>query len=103
MAIHVTLNTGARIPLVGLGTYKAGPGIGGDKGAATVKVLRPPNPSFVQARLMHAAVPILTVFLDMGAHLFVNLLWQAGYRHIDCASLYKNEKEVVSNPTSLTC
>lgn len=52
---HFTLNTGARIPSVGLGTYKAAPG--------------------VVAGMLSSAV-------------------KAGYRHIDCAPLYKNEKEI---------
>ncbi|TVU36521.1 hypothetical protein EJB05_18458, partial [Eragrostis curvula] len=55
MATHFTLNTGARIPSVGLVTYKAGPGVVADALAAAVK---------------------------------------AGYRHIDCAPLYMNEKEI---------
>lgn len=55
MATYFTLNTGARIPSVGLGTYKAGPGVVADAITAAVK---------------------------------------AGYRHIDCAPLYKNEKEI---------
>ncbi|CAO2182353.1 unnamed protein product [Urochloa humidicola] len=55
MAAYFTLNTGSRIPSVGLGTYKAGPGVVGDAIAAAVK---------------------------------------AGYRHIDCAPLYSNEKEI---------
>ncbi|EES01754.1 hypothetical protein BDA96_03G383400 [Sorghum bicolor] len=55
MATYFTLNTGARIPSVGLGTYKAGPGVVADAVTAAVK---------------------------------------AGYRHIDCAPLYKNEKEI---------
>ncbi|KAF0904451.1 hypothetical protein E2562_034561 [Oryza meyeriana var. granulata] len=55
MATHLTLNTRARIPSVGLGTYKAGPGVVADVIAAAVK---------------------------------------AGYRHIDCAPLYKNEHEI---------
>ncbi|KAL5227712.1 hypothetical protein ABZP36_015977 [Zizania latifolia] len=55
MATHFTLNTGARIPSVGLGTYKAGPGVVADVVSAAVKV---------------------------------------GYRHIDCAPLYKNEEEI---------
>ncbi|XP_040380166.1 NADPH-dependent aldo-keto reductase, chloroplastic-like isoform X3 [Oryza brachyantha] len=55
MATHFTLNTGARIPSVGLGTYKAGPGAVADVVSAAVK---------------------------------------AGYRHIDCAPLYKNEQEI---------
>ncbi|CAO2167048.1 unnamed protein product [Urochloa humidicola] len=55
MATYFTLNTGARIPSVGLGTYKAGPGVVGDAISAAVK---------------------------------------AGYRHIDCAPLYNNEKEI---------
>ncbi|CAM0883564.1 unnamed protein product [Alopecurus aequalis] len=54
-AAHFTLNTGARVPSVGLGTYKAAPGVVTDVVGAAVK---------------------------------------AGYRHIDCAPLYKNEKEI---------
>ncbi|KAF7031600.1 hypothetical protein CFC21_042905 [Triticum aestivum] len=54
-AAHFTLNTGARVPSVGLGTYKAAPGVIADVLSAAVK---------------------------------------AGYRHIDCAPLYHNEKEI---------
>lgn len=54
-AAHFTLNTGARVPSVGLGTYKAAPGVIADVLGAAVK---------------------------------------AGYRHIDCAPLYHNEKEI---------
>ncbi|XP_019100486.1 PREDICTED: aldo-keto reductase family 4 member C9-like [Camelina sativa] len=49
------LNTGAKIPSVGLGTWQASPGLVGDAVAAAVKI---------------------------------------GYRHIDCAKLYGNEKEI---------
>jgi diketogulonate reductase-like aldo/keto reductase len=38
MATYFTLNTGARIPSVGLGTYKAGPGVVADAVTAAVKV-----------------------------------------------------------------
>ncbi|KAF8089029.1 hypothetical protein N665_0520s0027 [Sinapis alba] len=49
------LNNGAKIPLVGLGTWQASPGVVGDAISTAVKI---------------------------------------GYRHIDCAQMYDNEKEI---------
>ena len=53
---YLTLNTGAKMPLMGLGTWKSGPNEAGD-----------------------AVEYALT---------------EAGYRHIDCAAAYGNEKEI---------
>lgn len=52
---HFTLNTGAKIPAVGFGTWQAAPG------------------EVEQA---------------------VAIALKAGYRHIDCAAIYRNEREV---------
>ncbi|UNI15669.1 Glycerol 2-dehydrogenase (NADP(+)) [Purpureocillium takamizusanense] len=54
-ATHCTLNTGASVPTVGLGTWQAKPG---EVGKAVEHALK------------------------------------SGYRHIDCALIYRNEKEV---------
>jgi hypothetical protein len=47
MATYFTLKTGARIPSVGLGTYKAGPGVVGDAIATAVKVPLSPQTHFL--------------------------------------------------------
>lgn len=52
---HVTLNTGALIPIIGLGTWKSLPEKAGEAVAYA--------------------------------------LTEAGYKHIDCAAIYLNEKE----------
>lgn len=52
---HFTLNTGARIPAVGFGTWQAAP---------------------------HEVERAVEIAL------------QTGYRHIDCAAIYRNESEV---------
>uniref|UniRef100_A0A0E0L3B6 NADP-dependent oxidoreductase domain-containing protein n=1 Tax=Oryza punctata TaxID=4537 RepID=A0A0E0L3B6_ORYPU len=64
MARCFVLNTGAKIPSVGLGTWQAEPGVVGNA--------------------VYAAVKVMLRCLN-----FV----QAGYRHIDCAQAYFNEKE----------
>jgi len=50
-----TLNTGAKMPVVGLGTWKAAP-------------------TEVGAAVEHA-------------------MFSCGYSHVDCAAIYRNEKE----------
>src|SRR3989338_3251300 len=56
VADHVILNTGAKMPVIGLGTWKSLPNQVGDS--------------------------------------VEDALTKGGYRHIDCAAIYRNEKEI---------
>lgn len=92
------LNTGATIPSVGLGTWKAPPGVVGQAVVEAVKVLSPLLSSlstFIAVRIDLSGDDVASTFLVM----------QAGYRHIDCARVYDNEKEVnrVSLPLFSIC
>ncbi|TVU19660.1 hypothetical protein EJB05_35823 [Eragrostis curvula] len=75
MARHFVLNTGATIPAVGLGTWQAEPGVVGDAVYTAVKLA---------CCFCWLSVPELVHCVNV----------QAGYRHIDCAQAYFNEKEV---------
>lgn len=96
--LYFDLNTGAKIPSVGLGTWKAPPGVVGQAVIAAVKVLF----------LLYFLEMVLSFQTNMpknnnsnNCSVYFNLprnffpIVQAGYRHIDCASVYDNEKEVV--------
>jgi hypothetical protein len=74
MATYFTLNTGARIPSVGLGTYKAGPGVVADAITAAVKVLASPSSTlcsecavpFVLLTSMFRVLPVHACCLSPG-------------------------------------
>jgi hypothetical protein len=61
-AAHFTLNTGARVPSVGLGTYKAAPGVVTDVVGAAVKVL-----SYLHAHLPFSACLLTCMFCLLSA------------------------------------
>jgi hypothetical protein len=54
MASHFVLNTGAKIPSVGLGTWQAAPGVVGDAVYAAVKVRHRCKPCLL------ISLPVLT-------------------------------------------
>lgn len=101
------LNTGASIPAIGLGTWQSEPGLVGQAVKEAIKVC-----TISSARhLFHKhkircgnqvlyicywfsrifVIIFLVKMLLMPSHLIV----QVGYRHIDCAKAYGNEKEVI--------
>lgn len=61
MATYFTLNTGARIPSVGLGTYKASPGVVADAITAAVKVfaVRPSFEHFLICSELYIPIHVL--------------------------------------------
>jgi diketogulonate reductase-like aldo/keto reductase len=78
MAASFVLNTGASIPSVGLGTWHAEPGLVGAAVRAAVKVRSSG----------------LLLICEWRHKTSRDRFVQAGYRHIDCAPSYGNEKEV---------
>lgn len=78
MSTFVTLSTGQRMPVVGLGTWKSASG---------------------QVRLYTLYTPVLLdsiwiVSLCSQVKQAVMTAIECGYRHIDCAAAYGNEQEV---------
>ncbi|KAF8775333.1 hypothetical protein HU200_004742 [Digitaria exilis] len=87
MASHFVLNTGAKMPSLGLGTWQSDPGVVGDAVYAAVKVLTS-HIRFCSLLYPYPFSPGPSRICD--CFFFV----QAGYRHIDCAKAYYNEKEI---------
>jgi hypothetical protein len=97
MARHFVLNTGATVPSVGLGTWQAKPGVVGDAIYAAVKVrvllVCALFCLMVLASTLAPAAGCRRVLLPVRCGC-VHAVVQAGYRHIDCAQAYFNEKEI---------
>nr|CAB3461278.1 unnamed protein product [Digitaria exilis] len=91
MAESFVLNTGARIPSVGLGVWQIQPDAVGNAIYAAVKsyFFRKTKCSWV---LVVCRICRHIVFPT--PKIAVGFPIQAGYRHIDCAAAYRNEKEV---------
>lgn len=117
MGTYFELNTGAKIPSIGLGTWKASPG---DVGRAVIHAVKV---CFIVFFILLFSFPYSDNCLNHSLVLKLNLIIrqqsifngnfffspycfayspylhksfhvQAGYRHIDCASVYGNEREV---------
>lgn len=74
------LNTGAKLPSVGLGTYAMV--------ATTIE-----QAIKVLLRVCFGLIPVYVFGYIISFYILVVSI-QIGYRHIDCASIYGNEKEV---------
>ena len=78
------LNTGAKIPSIGLGTYA---------------VIRNTVTTAVKVFFW---VFLFVIFSRIAFGLLLSFWIQVGYRHIDCAPIYGNEKEVIILQFSFT-
>lgn len=87
------LNTGAKIPSVGLGTWQSDPGLVGNAVEAAVKVR---VSVITNHKVLVFMVKYCFCFLLLTPNI-VSVTMQIGYRHIDCAQIYGNEKEVTPN------
>lgn len=85
MSTFVTLSTGQRMPLVGLGTWKSGPG------QVVPQTLALPT---TISEIINEIVFGLCVSLCSQVKQAVLAALDCGYRHIDCAAAYSNEQEV---------
>ncbi|RAL52349.1 hypothetical protein DM860_007206 [Cuscuta australis] len=80
---HFVLNTGAKMPAVGLGTWQAEPGVVGQAVEAAIKSAR-----------MNSPVGLVAFRRNITDCRPVKIVGLAGYRHIDGARAYNNEKEI---------
>jgi hypothetical protein len=74
MTTHFTLNTGARIPSVGLGTYNAAPGVVADALATAVKVFTFSSRDTSCSELVTCVCLAVQLFCLAQEHLFVSVI-----------------------------
>ncbi|MBA0572258.1 hypothetical protein Golob_002613 [Gossypium lobatum] len=82
---YFELNTGAKMPCIGLGTWKAPPGVVGEAVVAAVKI----DMNLILQVYTERGLTLKTIKYSDNA-----IVSQAGYRHIDCAHVYDNEEEI---------
>ena len=95
------LNTGAKIPSVGLGTFQAeNPGTLAEAVTIAVKVKITFSLIFIVVVVwLNNSMVLIIVSRRANARdgWLLCVTWQVGYRHIDCASSYNNQAEVITN------
>ncbi|GMN59621.1 hypothetical protein TIFTF001_028715 [Ficus carica] len=97
--LYFELNTGAKIPSVGLGTWQSSPGLVADAVTAAIKVS-------LSLALFSEIDTVIMKIIALVVAIFAIIAWsttqskleskRVGYRHIDCAQIYGNEKEIGS-------
>lgn len=80
MSAYVTLSTGQRMPMVGLGTWKSAPG------QVPLWIL--------SLGLFDTTKCFMILCVCSQVKQAVLAALDCGYRHIDCAAAYSNEQEV---------
>lgn len=90
MTTFVTLSSGQKMPMIGLGTWKSSPGQV-ELQLFTPGLMMNPNPAWGHCSILKNVFGLSMHFQVKQA---VVAALDCGYRHIDCAAAYGNEQEV---------